>query len=324
MRVMILGGGGMVGQKLARCLLADGLPNDPSPDITTCDVGYPTDPAPVARQDIRDITHPTTAAEIAAQRYDVIYQLASVVSGEAEADFSKGWDVNLWPMWRLLEALRAEHERSGGTYRPRFVFTSSIAVFGGPYPEVIDDEFLTSPQTSYGAQKASCEMLVQDFSRKGFIDGVSLRLPTICVRPGKPNAAASSFFSGIIREPLNGQLASLPVPETVRHTHASPRAAARFLRHAAGIDTEKLGGRTALNLPGVSVTVAEQIEALSRVAGEKVTKLIKPEPDETIMRIVALWPQRFDPVRAKVLGFVAEESFDDIIETYIADDLVKA
>ncbi|MEL6914418.1 MAG: D-erythronate dehydrogenase [Pseudomonadota bacterium] len=321
MRVMILGGGGMVGQKLAQCLTAEGMPGGARPDITATDIGFPPAPAPVARQDIRDITHPTTAHEIAAARYDVIYQLASVVSGEAEADFAKGWQVNLWPMWQLLEALRAEHEASGGRYRPRLVFTSSIAVFGGPYPEAIPDDFLAAPQTSYGAQKAACEMLVQDFSRKGYVDGMSLRLPTICVRPGAPNAAASSFFSGIIREPLNGETAPLPVPDTVRHSHASPRAAARFLRHAAGLDTGALAGRTALNLPGVSVTVAEQIEALARVAGSAVAGRIVPAPDDDVLAIVRGWPERFDPVRARALGFRAEESFDEIIETYIADDL---
>jgi nucleoside-diphosphate-sugar epimerase len=164
--------------------------------------------------------------------------------------------------------------------------------------------------------------MLSDFSRKGFVDGISLRLPTICVRPGKPNLAASSFFSGIIREPLNGMEAILPVPDTVRHWHASPRAAAGFLCHAATLDTALLEGRRALNLPGLSCTVAEQIEALRRVGGEEVVKRIKPQPDPDIMRIVDGWPRDFRPDRALALGFKAESTFDEIIETYIADDLI--
>jgi nucleoside-diphosphate-sugar epimerase len=224
-------------------------------------------------------------------------------------------------MWHLLEALRAEHTASNGSYVPRIVFTSSIAVFGGPYPDRISDTFLSAPQTSYGAQKAICELMLSDFSRKGFVDGLSLRLPTICVRPGKPNLAASSFFSGIIREPLNGKEAILPVPDTVRHWFASPKSAAGFLTHAATLDTARLEGRRALNLPGLSCTVAEQIEALRRIAGPSVADLITPRPDPTIMKIVEGWPRNFDPQRAIALGFRAESSFDEIIETYIAEDL---
>ncbi|MEO0486751.1 MAG: D-erythronate dehydrogenase [Pseudomonadota bacterium] len=317
-RVLIIGGGGMVGQKLAHCLAADGLPGTQTVELSLHDLAFPK---PGADQRVGDFTQPAEAQALAAARYDVIYQLASVVSGEAEANFDKGWDTNLWPMWQFLQALRAEHLASGGTYWPRVIFTSSIAVFGGPYPAAIPDDFLTSPQTSYGAQKAACEVILQDFTRKGFLDGMSLRLPTICVRPGRPNMAASSFFSGIIREPLNGEDARLPVPDTVRHSHASPRSAARFLRHAAGIDQAALGGRTALNLPGVSVTVAEQIEALRAVAGNDAVKRIKPEIDEAVMAIVSGWPERFAPDRALALGFRAETTFEEIIETYIADDL---
>ncbi|MDA9224155.1 NAD-dependent epimerase, partial [Tateyamaria sp.] len=174
--------------------------------------------------------------------------------------------------------------------------------------------------TSYGAQKLACEIMIQDFSRKGFIDGISLRLPTICVRPGKPNLAASSFFSGIIREPLNGIKAILPVADTVRHWHASPRSAASFLAHAAGLDTSRLDGRRALNLPGLSCTVAQQIEALREVAGNDVVALIKLQPDPEIIRIVAGWPKDFAPERAIELGFAAEETFNEIINVYLEDD----
>ena len=201
------------------------------------------------------------------------------------------------------------------------VFTSSIAVFGAPFPEAIDDEFFLTPLTSYGAQKAVGELLLADYTRRGFFDGVGIRLPTICVRPGKPNKAASGFFSSIIREPLSGQEAVLPVPETVRHAHASPRSAVGFLVHAATLDGEKIGPRRNLTMPSVSVTVAEQIDALRRIAGEKVAARIRHEADATIMGIVANWPQRFDASRAANLGFQAETSFDEIIRIHIEDDL---
>ena len=191
-------------------------------------------------------------------------------------------------------------------------------------PEKIGDEFLCAPQTSYGAQKAMSELLVSDYSRKGMIDGISIRLPTVCVRPGKANLAASSFFSGIIREPLNGKEAILPVETSVRHWHASPRAAAKFMTDAAELDTSLLQGRRSLNMPGISCTVGEQIEALRRVAGDDVVKLIRHQPDEDIIRIVANWPRNFDPARAIKLGFTAENGFEEIIRTYIDEDLPNA
>jgi len=204
------------------------------------------------------------------------------------------------------------------------IFTSSIAVFGGPFPDKIGDEFLSAPQTSYGAQKSICELMLSDASRKGYVDGISIRLPTICVRPGKPNAAASGFFSGIIREPLNGVEAILPVEDTVRHWHATPRSAVGFLTHAAGMDSALLQGRRALNMPGFSCTVAEQIEALRRVAGNDAVALIKRVPDPDIIKIVSLWPQNFDPQRAIALGFKAEADFDEIIKVYIDEDLNRS
>ena len=316
-RALILGGGGMVGQKLAHRLAAQGTD---APDITLFDMGFPANSAPGA-QVVGNLTDQKALARLAAQRFDVIFHLAAIVSGEAEIDFDKGWSINMMSMWHLLEALRSEHTASDGQYIPRLVFTSSIAVFGDPYPEKINDTFLSAPQTSYGAQKACCELMLTDFSRKGFVDGLSLRLPTICVRPGKANLAASSFFSGIIREPLNGLEAILPVPDTVRHWHASPRAAAGFLTHAAGLDTSLLNGRRALNLPGVSCTVAEQIEALRVVAGQDTVNRIVPEPNADIMKIVQGWPRNFHPERALALGFQAESSFEEIIRTYIAEDL---
>ena len=222
--------------------------------------------------------------------------------------------------WAFLESLRQHHDDSGGTYVPKIIFTSSIAVFGPPFPDKISDEFLCAPQTSYGAQKAIVEMLIADYSRKGYIDGISIRLPTICVRPGKPNLAASSFFSGIIREPLNGVEALLPVSDEVRHWHASPRSAAGFLTHAAGLDFNRLEGRRSLNMPGLSCTVAEQIDALRSVAGEKAVSLIKPQADDHIIKIVAGWPRNFTAARATELGFSSETNFTDIIKVYLDDD----
>jgi nucleoside-diphosphate-sugar epimerase len=317
-KILILGGGGMIGQKLAQRILGQDI--FANAEVTLFDRTFSSNDLAVKTK-TGDICDPNTAKELASARPDVIFHLAAIVSGQAEAEFDLGWDVNMMAMWHLLGALRTEHDASGGTYRPRMVFTSSIAVFGGPFPDKISDVFLSAPQTSYGAQKAACELLVTDFSRKGFIDGISLRLPTICVRPGKANAAASSFFSGIIREPLNGKDAILPVADTVRHWHASPRAAAKFLTHAAKLDTEQLEGRRALNLPGLSCTVAEQIEALRTVAGQDAVNRIKHVPDETIIRIVDGWPRNFAPERAIELGFKAEQTFDEIIKVYIEDDL---
>lgn len=323
-RILIIGGGGMVGQKLAQRLNQTGLSGHDGLELTLFDIAMPASGADAAHRITGTLTDPAEIKRLASQRYDLIYHLASIVSGEAEADFEKGWNTNMLPMWYFLDALRQEHEASAGTYRPRVIFTSSIAVFGSPFPDKISDDFLSAPLTSYGAQKATCELMLSDFARKGFIDGMSIRLPTICVRPGKPNAAASGFFSGIIREPLNGQEAILPVPDTVRHWPTSPRSAAGFLTHAATLDTDLLQGRRALNMPGLSCTVGDQIEALRRVAGQKAVDLIKPQPDDTIMSIVKGWPQDFEPTRALELGFTAESSFDDIIQVYLEDDLPNA
>jgi nucleoside-diphosphate-sugar epimerase len=270
-----------------------------------------------ARTVASDLSAPGAAERLVAERPDIIFHLAAIVSGEAEADFDKGYRINLDGTRRLFEAIR----NIGDGYQPRLVFTSSIAVFGAPFPEAIGDEFLNAPLTSYGTQKAIGELLLSDYSRRGFFDGIGIRLPTICVRPGKPNKAASGFFSGIIREPLSGQEAVLPVPQTVRHWFASPRAAIAFLVHAANLDTARLGTRRNLSMPGVCASVAEQIDALRKVAGDKVARLIRQEPDATIMRIVGGWPQNFDPKRALALGFRADQSFEEIIRIHIEDEL---
>ena len=206
-------------------------------------------------------------------------------------------------------------------YRPRLVFTSSIAVFGAPFPETIPDEYQATPLTSYGTQKAMGELLLSDYSRRGFFDGIGIRLPTICVRPGAPNKASSGFFSNILREPLVGREAVLPVEESVRHWHASPRAAVGFLRHAMTLDLERVGPRRNLTMPGVSATVGEEIEALRRVAGDGAVALIRREPDPVIARIVAGWPTHFDARRALALGFAADASFDAIVAAHVEDEL---
>src|SRR5690606_32035591 len=200
----------------------------------------------------------------------------------------------------LLEAIR--QQGLAEPYCPRLVFTSSIAVFGEPLPAAIPDDHIHTPLTSYGAQKAICELLLADYSRRGFVDGIGIRLPTITVRPGKPNKAASGFFSGIIREPLAGLEAVLPVETSVRHWFASPRAAISFLLHAAALDSSGLGQRRSMTMPGLAATVGDEIEALRRVAGDKAVSLIRHEPDPTIAAIVAGWPQAFSTKRAEALG----------------------
>jgi nucleoside-diphosphate-sugar epimerase len=323
MRILVSGAAGMIGRKLVERLARDGtLGGRAISHLDATDVIAPTPPQapfPIEAQAL-DIAAGYVARKLVSVRPDVIFWLASVVSGEAEADFDKGYAINLDGTRFLLDAIRYEHALSGGQWRPRVVFTSSIAVFGAPFPEAIGDEFFTTPLTSYGAQKAICELLLGDYSRRGFLDGIALRLPTICVRPGKPNKAASGFFSNIIREPLNGLPAVLPVDDAVRHHHASPRAAVGFLIHAATMDLSSLGARRALTMPGVSVTVAEQIEALRRAGGDKAVALIKREPDETIQHIVAGWPRQFDAKRAEALGFQAEADFDAIVRAHLEDE----
>src|SRR3954447_13269473 len=206
-------------------------------------------------------------------------------------------------------------------YRPRVVYSSSIAVFGPPLPDVIGDDHCATPATSYGTQKAMIELLLSDHARRGFVDGIAIRLPTICVRPGKPNLAASGFFSSIIREPLNGQDAVLPVSTDVRHWFASPRSAIGFLLHAATIDGARLADGRCLTMPGVSATVGDEIEALRRIAGDDAVRRIHHEPDEAIARIVAGWPRAFEARRARALGFSAEAGFDEIIRVYVEDEL---
>ncbi|MET0598838.1 MAG: D-erythronate dehydrogenase [Mesorhizobium sp.] len=321
MRILITGAAGMIGRKLAARLSANG--SLAGRKIAALDLADIVPAGTMSMEEahvtihVGDLSDPAVVGRLVEPKPDVVFHLAGIVSGEAEADFPLGYRVNLDGTRALFDALReAEH-------RPRVVFSSSIAVFGAPFPPVIPDDFQQTPLTSYGTQKLIGELILADYSRRGFFDGIGIRLPTICVRPGKPNRAASSFFSGIIREPLNGREAVLPVPRSVVHTHASPRSAVNFLLHAAALDLDRVGPRRNLTMPGVGVTVGEQIDALKRIAGDEILRLIREEPDETIWAIVKNWPTRFEAARAHELGFEAERSFDDIILAYIEDDMPK-
>jgi D-erythronate 2-dehydrogenase len=323
MHVMVIGAAGMIGRKLVEkfALEAGALGYDIG-KLTLVDVIEPPVPpslSAIATPLALDLSKDSAAEKLVALRPGVIFHLAAIVSGEAEADFDKGYQVNLDGTRALFEAIR--HEGLREPYIPRLIFASSIAVFGQPFPDKIGDTFFTTPLTSYGTQKAICELLLADYSRRDIFDGVGIRLPTICVRPGKPNKAASGFFSNILREPLAGQEAVLPVDEDVRHWFASPRSAVGFFVHAARMDTSLIGPRRNLTMPGLSALVGEEIEALRRVAGEKAVKLIRRKPDPVIRSIVSGWPTDFDARRASELGFKAETNFDEIIRIHIEDEL---
>jgi nucleoside-diphosphate-sugar epimerase len=326
MHVLIIGGAGMIGRKLAERLSAEGkVGSQEVSTLTLVDVVPPVKPAGFkgeAKLLTADLSAPGEAEKLIASRPDMIFHLAAVVSGEAEADFEKGYRINLDGTRFLFEAVRKEGLKQ--PYNPRLVFTSSIAVFGAPFPEKIGDEYFLTPLTSYGTQKAIGELLLSDYSRRGFFQGIGIRLPTICIRPGAPNKAASGFFSNILREPLAGQEAVLPVPEDVRHWFASPRAAIGFMMHAATMDLTKLGARRNLNMPGLSATVGEELAALKKAGGDKALKLVRRESDPTIMRIVEGWPSNFDARRAVEVGFRADADFDTIVRAHIEDELGKA
>lgn len=323
MHVLILGAAGMLGRKLGESFIRG--PSGSSPGIgrlTLADIVAPTALAgldvPVSSLAV-DISMPGGAEHLIQDRPDVIFHLAAIVSGAAEREMALGYRVNLDATRSLFEAIARAHEQEG--YTPRLVFASSIGVFGRPLPDLIPDNQAPTPESSYGVQKAMAELLLSDYARRGFMEGVAPRLPTLCVRPGAPNAAASGFFSGIIREPLNGQEAILPVARSTRHWLASPRAAVHALRHAASLDYDLLRARPVFTLPGLSVTVEEQIEALRAAAGDRVAGLIRDIPDPFIERFIASWPKAFDTRYALSLGFAADRSFGAIIDAYLQDDL---
>lgn len=319
MRILVTGAAGMIGRKLVARLVRDGALGGRT--ITALDLHdvvpmeQLSDPGIHVAIHVGDLAEPGQAAALMRDRPDIVFHLAGVVSGEAEQNFALGYRANLDGARLLFHAI---HEAG---HCPRVVFSSSIAVFGGPFPDIIPDDFHTVPLTSYGAQKVMTEALLVDYTRRGFLDGVGLRLPSVCVRPGKPNKAASGFFSNIIREPLVGREAVLPVGRDVVQTHASPRSVVGFLIHAATLDGAAIGPRRNLNMPGVAVSIGEQIEALERVAGKETAALVREEHDDAIWAMVQHWPTRFAASRARELGFTAEDSFDDIIRAHIEDEL---
>ena len=323
MRILVTGSGGMIGRKLVERMARDGgLGGRPIQALTLVDVVESPIPAGAPKDSksiVADFSEPGVATTLVAERPDVIFHLAAIVSGDAEANFEKGYKINFNGSWALFEAIRLEGQRRA--YKPRFVFASSLAVYGGPFPDTVPDDFALTPTTSYGTQKAMTELMLADYSRKGFLDGVGVRLPTICIRPGKPNKAASSFFSGILREPLNGQEAPLPVGDAVLHWFASPRAAVGFFLHAATLDTAPLGARRSMTMPGVSATVGDEIAALRRAAGDAAVARIKRVEDPFVAEIVKGWAGRYAAGQATQAGFRAEKDFDEIIRVYQQDEM---
>jgi nucleoside-diphosphate-sugar epimerase len=320
-QVVVTGASGLLGRKLVERLVRQRVLGDqPVSDLRLVDVVAPpaVDSGGIPLETVvADLADEGVAEAAVAGGPHVIFHLAAVVSAEAEANLEKGYRVNVEASRRLFDAVR----RFAVEHAPRVVFSSSIAVFGPPFPEVIGDRQPLTPTTSYGVEKAIVELLLDDYTRRGVLDGVGVRLPTICVRPGAPNLAASGFFSSIIREPLNGRTAILPVSDDVRHWFASPRAAVGFLMHAATLPSRQVGWPRSLTMPGLSATVATEIDALRRIAGDETVSLIRREPDEALARIVAGWPGRFDPRRALALGFKTETGFDELIRVYIDEEL---
>ena len=317
MNILITGGAGFLGQKLARRLLADGqIADEPVSRIVLVDqVAAPDRGDPRVQAIAADIADAETMGALVRPDVDLVFHLAAVVSGAAEADFDLGMRVNLDASRLLLEQCR----RAGR--RPRVVFTSSVAVYGGALPPVVGDDTPLNPRSSYGTQKAIAELLLADYTRKGFVDGRILRLPTISVRPGAPNKAASSFASGLIREPLNGQPTICPVGLDLKLWLSSPRRAIDSLIAGAALPAEALGERRALNLPGLSVSVGEMIAALERAGGQAAVDLIRDERDPAVEAIVGSWPAAWDNRRAEALGLRPDPDFDAIVRAYIEDDL---
>jgi len=319
MKVVITGGGGFIGSKLAKALLARGtLSGQTITRVVLADQAFPDFPRDARLETLAgDIADPGFAARAIAPDTDSIFHLAAVVSGAAEADFDLGMRVNLGGMRAVLEEARK------CAHPPRLVFASSVAAFGGDLPKVLDDSTTPVPQTSYGSQKVVSEYLIGDFSRKGYIDGRSLRLPTIVVRPGKANAAASSFASAVVREPLNGVAYECPLPPQTGVWLLSPRRVVEAFIHAHDLPASAWGSNRALNLPGISVTVAEMIEAMGKIAGAQTAKRVSWKPDARIEAIVKGWPVRFTTPRALSMGFKADPGIGAVIRDYIADENVR-
>ncbi|AFT89279.1 D-erythronate dehydrogenase [Paraburkholderia phenoliruptrix] len=324
MKVLITGGAGFLGQRLARELLARGSLKDAkgAPQALTqlvlLDVVQANDFGDSrVRTEVGDIAEQSVLERVIDSDTAAIFHLAAIVSGQAEADFDLGMRINLDASRLLLDVCRQRG------HRPRVLFTSSVAVYGGELPEIVQNDTALNPQSSYGAQKAIAELLLNDYSRRGFVDGRVLRLPTISVRPGRPNAAASSFASGIIREPLNGEQAVCPVDGSTRLWLLSPRKAIESLIAGLELDGSALGNQRVLNLPGISVSVDEMVAALREVAGDAVAKRIVWQPDARVEKIVGSWPGRWDTARAEQLGLSGDGNFADVIRAYIADEGIQ-
>ena len=315
MRVVILGGGGFLGRTLAAELIEKGgLVTGKIAHLTALDIGFPEDMPKDTRLDCikGDFGDEATMKKILQIKPDIIFHLAAIVSGEAEKDLDLGMRVNFHASLQLLELCRKL------SIRPRIVFSSSCGVFGGDVSQVVRDDTAPKPRSSYGTEKAMIELLMNDYSRRKFVDARTLRLPTIAVRPGKPNAATSSFVSSIIREPLNGKEATYPVPAETSFWIQSPRRVIQNFIHAANLDETLLGDDRIINLPGITVTVEEMISSLKRITSEEVTNLIRYAPDSFLESIVLTWPPHFDTHRANNLGFVRDTSAEEIIRSYIA------
>ena len=323
MKILITGGAGFLGRRLARTLLARGtLTGRTIARVVLADQVAAT-PELLADPRVEGRVGPLLAMceALRDERFDGVFHLASAVSGECEADFDLGLRSNLDSTRALLDALR--HTSIRGSVAPRLVFSSSIAVYGPdpalPWSGQVTDATLPTPQTSYGTHKLVCEQLLADYTRKGYVDGRAARLMTVTVRPGRPNGAASSFFSSIIREPLAGLPAVLPVDPGVSHPVSSPQRTVDGLTAVFEASREAFCGRTALNLPALNVKVQHMLDALEAVAGARVRALVRPEPDAQIAGIVANWPSAASFGRAAALGLQPETRFEDIIRQYIAD-----
>ncbi|MEX2595247.1 MAG: D-erythronate dehydrogenase [Anditalea sp.] len=319
MHILILGGGGFLGRRLAKELIENGgLTQGKLTHLTLVDVAFPEDMLQDSRLECieADFSDEAAITGILQHHPDVIFHLAAIVSGEAEKNFDVGMKINFHASLQILELCRKL------AIHPRIVFSSSCGVFGGDVSKVISDETGPKPRSSYGTQKAMVELLMNDYSRRGFIDARSLRLPTITVRPGKPNAATSSFLSAIIREPLHGKSASYPVPSETAFWIQSPKRVIQNFIHAANIDEKVLGDDRVINLPGLTASVQEMIKSLEQITNSEVTKLISYEPDTFLQSIVLTWPPHFDTLKANKLGFVSDTSVEEIIRSYMDEEAI--
>nr|MBI1232669.1 NAD-dependent epimerase/dehydratase family protein [Cytophagales bacterium] len=320
MHVVVLGGGGFIGKRLAEELLASGgLKQGKISSMTIVDKTFPPDMPADSRVECSavDFCDATEMRQVLLRKPAVIFHLAAIVSGEAEKNFDLGMKVNFHATLQLLELCREL------SLKPRIVFASSCGVFGGDVSNIITDETDPKPRSSYGTQKVMAELLINDFSRRGFVDGRSIRLPTITVRPGKPNAATSSFISGIIREPLSGQPASYPVPPATAFWVLSPKRVVENFIHAANIEASELGNDRTITLPGLTVSVQEMLDSLEKIAGTEVVQQVSHVPDAFLESIVLTWPAKIDPQRGLQLGFVRDRNMDEIIQQYVDEQGIE-